>query len=129
MRRFSRSASDNAAWMVAMRNWPCFRIGTSKWTFLLPDGLSRIRHRHDFVSQKLFGLFDAALQITDGVHLSKIHADGDEGLGDFRGKTGDDNGRTKEARGFDGLDEVVRDRNVHGGHTGNVNNDGFRAIR
>jgi len=95
---------------------------------LLPAGLSRIRNRHDFVSQEFLGLFNSALQIANGVHLSEIHTDGDEGLGNFRGKAGDDDGGTEEARSFDGLDEVVRDGNVHGGHTGDVDNDDFRTV-
>lgn len=85
-----RSLNGGDKKLALLKNWD-FQM------YLLPAGLSWLRHRHDFVSQKLFGLFNAALQIADGVHLSEIHTDSDEGLGNFRGKACDDNGRAEEA--------------------------------
>jgi hypothetical protein len=34
-------------------------------------------------SEQVFRLFDAALEVADGVHLAKVDPDGHQGLGDL----------------------------------------------
>jgi len=48
--------------------------------------------------------------------------------GRFLGETGDDDGGAEEAGSFDGLNKVVRHGDVHGGHTGDINDDDFGAV-
>src|SRR6266481_4786047 len=101
MRRCSRSASERAAWIVAIRNSPCFRIGTSKLTFFQGvrgcKDLCGYFYGHDLVPEQSLSLLNTTLQIADGIHLSEIDADGDKGLGNFWRKTGDNDGGTEEA--------------------------------
>src|SRR5882672_3838334 len=94
----------------------------------LPCGLSWFRRWHDFISQQFLGLLNAALKIADGVHFAEIYADSDERLGNFGGKTGDDDGSSQEPRSLNGLDKVVGDGNVHGSDASDIDDDDFGAI-
>src|SRR4029077_19915204 len=67
-------------------------------------------------------------QVADRGHFGQVHADGDQRLGDFGGEAGDDDGGAQEPRRFDRLHQVVRDVRVHGGPTGAVDDDDFRAV-
>jgi hypothetical protein len=69
------------------------------------------------------------LQVAHGIHLAKVDANRHKGLRDLRRETGDNYRRAKEPRRFHRLHQVVRDGNVHGGHTGNIDHDDFRAVR
>src|SRR5213075_1708082 len=124
-RSANKSESDNADWMLAIKNSPCLRIGTItvRPQPLTLIGLFRRRIRRslfdrddlgDAVAEQALGLFDAALQVADRVHLAEIDADVDEGLRDRGRKTGHDHGGAEEPRCLDRLHEVVRDARVHG---------------
>ena len=64
------------------------------------------------VAEQPLGLLEAALQVTDGVHLAQVHPDGHQGLGDLRRQPGDDDAGTHQPGRVDGLHEVVGDRLV-----------------
>ena len=74
-------------------------------------------------------MLDAALQITDGIHLAEIDPDGDDGLCDFRRQTGHDNRSTEEARSFYGLHQVIGHRRIHCRHARDVDHHHLGAIR
>ena len=84
--------------------------------------------RRRAVSEQPLRFFDASLQVTDRGHFAQVDADGDERLRDFRRQAGHDDGGAQQARGFDRLDQVVRDAGVHGRHTGHVDHDDFGAV-
>src|SRR5690349_4747396 len=116
------SVSVSAAWIDAMRNGPCLRIGTATRACL-----PRLaRHRElgggaaHLVAEQPLRLLDAALQVADRVHLGQVHTDRHERLGDLRRQAGDDDAGAHEAGGLDGLDEVVGDGRVDGRHAGDV---------
>src|SRR5438046_10065539 len=105
-RSWERSASVSADWMDAIRQWPCFRIGTStrppstEW-----EAGSRLRgqlfQRQDLVAEQPFGLLDAPLKVAHRGHLAQIHADRDERLRDLGREARDDDRRAHQARGLD----------------------------
>src|ERR671922_1259860 len=128
LRSWLRSASERAAWNVAMRTAPCLRIGTSTLPFS-PGWLAGFCQRCYFVPQEALGLFDTALQIADRVHFAEVHADGDQSLSNLRRQASDDDGCAKQARGFDRLHQVVRDGNVHSRHARDIDDNDLRAIR
>src|SRR5690242_5935721 len=111
-----------------MRTAPCLRIGTSTLS-LSPSCLAWLCQRRYFVSQQALGLFDTTLQVADRVHFAKVHADSYQSLGNLRRQTSDNDGCAKQPRGFNRLHQVVRDSNVHGRHTGDINNDDLCTIR
>src|SRR4029453_8436614 len=84
------SWSFSASWIEAIRYSPCRRIETSISTIqsvlMVVDrvGLGHLE------PEQAFRLFDAALQVPDGVHLAKVDADGHQGLGDLWGQAGED---------------------------------------
>ncbi|SRR5258706_2720251 len=89
----TRSVSDNADWIVAIRYFDCFRIGTAMVRtpqertqdrrLALSDRRGAVSERHNLVAQQTLGLFDAALEVADSRHLAQVNADVDQGLGDF----------------------------------------------
>src|SRR6202035_4132600 len=95
---------------------------------VIPLRSLRLLYGHDLVPQEPFGLFDAALQVADGVHLTEVHAYGDEGLRNFRRQAGDNDCGAQQAGSFHGLYEVVGHGSVHGRHTGDVDNHDLGAI-
>src|SRR5215208_6412062 len=88
-----------------------------------------VRAERDRVPQDALGLLDAALQVADGVDLAVLDPERDEGLGDLGGEARDDHVRAHQARGVDGLHEVVGDRGVDRGNARDVDDDDLRAVR
>src|SRR5215218_1999511 len=88
-----------------------------------------VRPERDGVAQDPLGLLDAALQVADRVDLAELDAERDERLGDLGREPRDDHARAHEARGVDGLDEVVRDRRVDRRDARDVDHDDLRAVR
>src|SRR5687768_14447581 len=85
------SVSVSAAWIDAIRNGPCLRIGTAMPRPRSSDlGLRRRLGARDLVSEQPLGLLDAALEVADRVDLRQVDADRDERLGDLGGEAGDD---------------------------------------
>src|SRR5712692_4005177 len=84
-------------------------------------------HDH-LVAEQAFGFLDTSLQVAHGVDLPKIHADGDQGLGDLGGETGHDDVRTHQPGGIHGLDQVVGHRSVYGRHARDVHHHDLRAV-
>src|SRR5438128_1678746 len=99
-RKPMRSSSESTDWMLAIRQSRCLRIGTR---MLLLD-------EADLVAQESFGFFESALEVAHGVHFAQIHANGDQGLGNLGGKTGDNDAGAHEPGGLDGLDQVIGHR-------------------
>src|ERR1700674_817745 len=126
VRSSRRSASDNAAWMVAMRTPPCLRMGTC--TQPLPPFPRTLLRVDDLVTQQPLGLLDAALQVADGVHLAQIHADCNKGLRDFGRQARYDHRGAEQTRGFHRLHQVIGHRDVHRGHAGDVDDDDLGAV-
>ena len=73
--------SVSAAWIEAIRNGPCLRIGTAiERASRLGDGVAQ----RDLVAEQALGLLDAALEVADRVDLGEVDAERDERLGDLR---------------------------------------------
>ena len=74
--------SVSAAWIEAIRNGPCLRIGTA--TLPLPrlpsSSASAAEHR---VAEQALGLLDAALEVADRVDLRQVHAERHQRLRDL----------------------------------------------
>src|SRR5947209_9720402 len=88
----------------------------------------RLPRQDDLVPQQPLGLFDAALEVADRVHLPQVHSDVNKGLGDLGRQTGDDNGRAEQPRGLDGLDQMVGHGRVDVGHARDVQHDDLGAV-
>src|SRR6266513_986162 len=132
-RSCERSASVSADWMDAIREWPCFRIGTSTRPPSPEWGVdSRLRShvflRDDLVAEQAFRLLDATLQVAHGRHLAQIHADRHQRLRDLRREAGHDDRRTQQTRSLDRLHEMVRHVRVHRRDAGDVDDDHLRAV-
>src|SRR4051794_4865632 len=100
-RSWSTSVSVSADWIEAIRYGPCLRIGTAI------SALGLLGSRDHRVAQQALGLLDAALEVADRVDLAQIDAEGDQRLRDLRREPGDDHRGAHQARGVDGLDQVV----------------------
>src|SRR4051812_28717829 len=73
------SVSVSAAWIEAIRNGPCLRIGTAIASPRSADlDLRRLGAARDLVAEQPLGLLDAALQVADGVDLGQVDPDRDE---------------------------------------------------
>src|SRR3954451_25004936 len=127
---WSTSVSVSAAWIVAIRNGPCLRIGTA-----MPGGqrpLARVFRdgvaQRDLVPEQPLGLLDAALEVADGVDLGEVDAERDQRLGDLRREAGDDHAGAHQPGGVDRLHEVVGDRGVDGRDAGDVDHDHAGAV-
>src|SRR3989442_7529274 len=132
-RSCERSASVSADWMDAIREWPCFRIGTSTRPPSTEWGVdSRLRSqlflRDDLVTEQTLRLLDATLEIAHRGHLAQVHTDRYQRLRDLGGEARHDDRRSQQARGLDGLHQVVRDVRVHGGHARDIDHDHLRAV-
>src|SRR5690349_20030062 len=111
-----------------MRTAPCLRIGTSTLPFS-PSCLAWLCQSCYFVTQQALGLFDTTLQVANRVHFAEVHADGYQSLGNLRRQAGDNDRCAKQPPSIDRLHQVVRDDNVHGRHTCDVNDHDLCTIR
>src|SRR5258708_3108624 len=126
-RSWLRSASETAAWKGAISTAPCLRMGTSTWPFL-PIPLAWFSQRHHLVPQQSFGLLDAPLQVAHRVHLPEVDTDGHQRLGNLWREARDDNRSAQQPGSLDGLHQVVRYRDVHSRHTGDIDYDHLRSV-
>src|SRR5918995_4626160 len=102
------SVSVSAAWIEAIRNGPCLRIGTAtRVSASAALDLRRLGPPQHLVAQQPLRFLDAALEVADRVDLGEVDADGDEGLGNLGGEAGDDHAGAHEPGRLDGLHEVV----------------------
>src|SRR5713101_3042438 len=122
----TRSASLRADWIVAMRYWPCLRIGTCTITPLCPGGV--IVQLHYPIAQGSLGLFDTALKIADSVHLAQVDANRDQCLCDLGRQASDDDRRAQQPGGFHGLHQVIGHGRIHHRHACDVNDDDLGAV-
>ena len=90
--------------------------------------MRRLVQVNNLVAQETLGFFDAALQVTDGVHLAQVHADSNQGLGDFRREARDDHRRAQQAGGLNRLNEVVGHVRVHNWNPRNIDDHYLRAV-
>src|SRR5215471_562583 len=125
-RSCTKSASLSADWIVAIRYWPCFRIGTCTIAPLGPGG--SLVQLHDSIAQGSLGLFDASLEIADGVHLAQIHAYCDQRLGDLGRQASDDDRRAQQPGRFYGLHQVIGNGGIHHRHAGDVDDHHLSAV-
>src|SRR4051794_28447708 len=83
-RSWSTSVSVRAAWIVAIRNGPCLRIGTAiraqrRLARFFRQGVAQ----RDLVAEQSLRLLDAALEVADRVDLGQVDAERDQRLRDL----------------------------------------------
>src|SRR5919201_4639894 len=99
--------------------------------FGLRSGFGLVRHGRPVaraVPNQAIRFLETALEIPDRPHHAQVDAEVDERLSDLRRETRDDRARAHESCCLDGLDEVVRDRQVDPGHAGDVDYHDARPV-
>src|SRR5690348_6286903 len=129
-RSCSRSRSVIADWIDAIRTPRCFRMGTG-----IPDASGRYAvvgvisvRPHHLVPEQTLGLLEASLQVTDGVELAEIDAEGHERLCDVCREPGDDDGCAHQSRRRHRLDQMIRYLRIDGGHACHVHYHHLRPV-
>src|SRR5947209_2691735 len=106
----SKSASVSAAWIEAIRIFPCLSIGTaiahSLYRHGQRGGLSRL---DDLISEQPLGFLDTALQVAHGVELAQINAQRHQCLRDLGRQPGNDDGSAHKPGRIHGLNEMIGD--------------------